>query len=123
MNKRVFTIDEKCYLVYTGLSSTDNISFLRIGNSRFINENIQKHIRFIAVNDAHNLNIRLEKENIKDMENGKIRYICNEKNREILFKKLKENGINTENLYIKELSKDLDNISKIENKALFYYIL
>lgn len=122
MNKRVFKIDEKCYLIYTGLSSADNISFLRIGNSKFITENIQKHIRFIAINDVSNINIKLEKENIKDMENGKIRYICNDKNRELLFQKLTENGINTQNLYIKELSKDLDNISKIENKKHFFTI-
>ncbi|OHD09555.1 MAG: hypothetical protein A2086_04190 [Spirochaetes bacterium GWD1_27_9] len=122
MNKRIFSIDEKCFIIYTGKSSADNKSFLRIGNSEFITKNIQSHIRHIVVPDASTVDAKLEKDNIKYMEKGKISYICNKKNQDILFKSLASVGVDTENLYHKDLSKELENINRIENKKHFFTI-
>ncbi|MCG8570245.1 MAG: hypothetical protein MJB14_08910 [Spirochaetes bacterium] len=122
MNKRIFEIDKDCFIVYTGLSSADYQSFLRIGNKDHLSDEIQKHIRFIVVPDAENLDFQKEKENIEHMEQGKIKYICNQENQDVLFHGLEAVGVDTKSLYHKKLSKNLNNISKIENKKHFFTI-
>ncbi|MBP7552743.1 MAG: hypothetical protein KA885_04895 [Spirochaetes bacterium] len=122
MDKRIFPIGEKRYIIYAGQSSADNVSFLRIGNIEDLSDNIQKHIKYIVVGDIKNVDINLEKQNISLMEKGKTRYVCSDATRKELFSKLREVGVDTDSLYIKELSQDIDNISKIENKKHFFTI-
>jgi len=122
MKKRVFHIDEKCFIIYTGKSSADNQSFLRIGNSGFVTKDIQSHIRFIVVPDAKIIDINREKENIKFMEQGKIKYICNKENLDLLFSALSKNSVDTDKLYHQDLSKELENINRVENKKHFFTI-
>jgi len=122
MDKRVFAIDEKCFIIFTGKSSADYKSFLRLGNSSFVTEKIQSHVRHIVINDAQFVDYKKEKENIKDMEPGKCSYICNKKNQDILFSGLANLGIDTKSLFHKDLSDEIDNINRIENKKHFFTI-
>ncbi|HOV13129.1 MAG TPA: hypothetical protein PK771_02500 [Spirochaetota bacterium] len=124
MDKRIFQIDEKCFIIYTGKSSADNRSFLRIGNSSFLDtsKEVQKHIRHIVIPDATIIDIKKEKDNIKFMESGKISYICNKKNQDILFGSLRKAGVDTDNLYHKDLSKEIENVNRLENKKHFFTI-
>ena len=122
MDKRVFPIDEKCFIVYTGKSSSDNNSFLRLGNSDNVTKEIQPHFRYIVVPDANTLDIKKEKENIRYMISGKICYICNKKNQDILFKALSKESVDISTLYHQDLSPEFDNISRIENKKHFFTI-
>ncbi|HPO48742.1 MAG TPA: hypothetical protein PLO89_00310 [Spirochaetota bacterium] len=124
MENRIFQVDEKCFIIYTGKSSADNRSFLRIGNSSFVGDNshIQEHIRHIVIADASNIDAKKEKENIRYMEKGKISYICNKKNQDILFAALQKVGVDTDNLYHKDLSKELENVNRLENKKHFFTI-
>ncbi len=124
MDKRVFQIDEKCFIIYTGKSSADNRSFLRIGNSQFLNDkkDIQSHIRHIVISDALSVDMQKEKDNIKYMEKGKIIYICNKKNQDILFNNLQKVGVDTNSLYHRDLSKELENVNRLENKKHFFTI-
>lgn len=120
MNKRVFSIDEKCFIIYTGLSSADNKAFLRIGNSKAINKVIQSHIKYIVVPDVKLLDIESEIENIKYTTN--IKYICNKVNQDILFSSLREKEIDIDKIMHRDLSKKLENINKLENKKHFFTI-
>ena len=124
MENRIFQVDEKCFIIYTGKSSADNRSFLRIGNSSFVSDidDIQKHIRHIVIPDANVIDIKKEKDNIKYMERGKISYICNKKNQDILFGALRKVGVDTDNLYHKDLSKEIENVNRLENKKHFFTI-
>lgn len=124
MERRIFQVDEKCFIIYTGKSSADDKSFLRIGNSSFISNNveIQKHVRHIVVSDANSVDIKTEKENIRHMESGKIIYICNKHNQDLLFGLLRKAGVDTDNLYHKNLSKELENVNRLENKKHFFTI-
>lgn len=122
MNKRVFPIDNDCCIIYTGQSSADERSFLRIGATGELDKKIQLHIGYIIISDAGKVDYTKEINDIKMMEKGRIRYICNKENREILFKKLNESGINESDLFHKDLSKDLDNISRIDNKKHFFTV-
>lgn len=121
MDKRVFQIDDNCYIIYTGQSTADNGSFLRIGNSAKLTKSMQQHIRFIVVNDASTVNIVLEKSNIQGMTPGNIKYICSKQTHIELFAKLNQLGVNTKNFEIRNLSQDID-ISQIENKKHFFTI-
>ena len=40
IDKRVFHIDDECYIIYLGSSREDYKPFLRIGNSEAINQKI-----------------------------------------------------------------------------------
>jgi hypothetical protein len=122
MDKRVFPIDEKCFIVYTGKSSSDNNSFLRLGNSDRVTKEIQPHFRYIVVPDAGSLDMKMEKENIRYMISGKICYICNKKNQDILFKALSKESVDISKLFHQDLSPEFDNISRIENKKHFFTI-
>jgi hypothetical protein len=122
MDRRVFAIDEKCFIIYTGKSSADNQSFLRIGNSNFVTKEIQTHIRHVVVNDATLVDFNKEKENIRFMQQGKISYICNKVNQDILFNGLSSFGVDIDNLFHQDLSDEIDNINRIENKKHFFTI-
>lgn len=122
MNNRIFLIGKNCYIIYTGQSSTDTRSFLRIGATELLSPEVQRHIRYIVVPDATRVDTKLEKENITHMQTGKIRYICNKENQDLLFSSLEEAGVDTKSLYHKDLSKDIDNIMKVENKKHFFTI-
>jgi hypothetical protein len=122
MDKRVFPIDEKCFIVYTGKSSSDNNSFLRLGNSDKVTKEIQPHFRYIVVPDASALDVAKEKENIQYMISGKICYICNKKNQDILFKALSKESVDTTKLFHQDLSPELDDINRVENKKHFFTI-
>lgn len=122
MSNRIFPIDDDCYIIYTGQSSADEKSFLRIGNSGKLDKKIQNHIGYIVISDAEKIDYHKEKNDIKYMEKGKIRYICNKENQELLFSKLEELGVNENDLFHKDLSKDLDNISRIDNKKHFFTV-
>ncbi len=122
MNKRIFPISKNCYIIYTGQSSSDEKSFLRIGSNGNIDKDIQRHIGYIVIPDATKVDYPAEINDIKYMEKGKIRYICNKENQEKLFKKLEESGVNESDIFHKDLSKDLDNISRIDNKKHFFTV-
>ena len=122
MDKRVFRIDEGCYIIYTGQSSADNAAFLRIGTSAKVSGSIQKHIRYIVVNDAAAVDINMEKNDIKFMPPGNIKYICSQQNHIDLFTRLQESGVNTRNFGIRSPSPDMDNINRVEFKKHFFTI-
>lgn len=122
MDKRVFRIDEGCYIIYTGQSSADNAAFLRIGTSPKVTGSIQRHIRYIAVNDAAAVDINMEKNDIKFMSPSNIKYICSQQNHIDLFTRLQESGVNTNNFGIRSPSPDMDNISRVEFKKHFFTI-
>ncbi len=122
MDRRVFQIDRNCFIIYTGQSSADDCSFLRIGNSDVLDKNIQSRVGFIVIPDASKIDYSKEKQNIRFTPENMVHYICNRENQDILFQSLKDQGVDTTHLYHKDLSKDLDNVSRIENKKHFFTI-
>ncbi len=122
MAKRVFRIDEGCYIIYTGQSSADNAAFLRIGTSPKVSGNIQKHIRYIVVNDAAAVDINMENNDIKFMSPSNIKYICSQQNHIDFYTRLQESGVNTRNFGIRSPSPDMDNINRVEFKKHFFTI-
>lgn len=95
---RVFFIDEKCYIIYTGTSLIDLKPLLRIGNSDFINEEIAKYIEYIVVPDGLIEDIEQEKNNINVAELKESSYVGTQLSLKEVFKSLKKLGLPVEDL-------------------------
>jgi hypothetical protein len=67
IDKRVFHIDDECYIIYLGSSREDHKPFLRIGNSEAMNQKIISNMYNIIVSDSYTGNPALEPGNINSV--------------------------------------------------------
>jgi hypothetical protein len=122
MKKRIFPIDSNCFIIYTGLSSADNHSFIRIGTSSHVTKAIQSRTRYIVVPDVSRVDIDAEVRCIEHAGDGAIRYICNKKNQGKLFSALRAAGVGDQKLGYRGLSRELENMNRLENKKHFFTV-
>jgi hypothetical protein len=74
-DKRVFQIDNECYIVYLGSDREDYNPFLRIGNSKRLTQKIISHIYNIVITDSYTGNPALETGNINKRILKENRYV------------------------------------------------
>lgn len=98
LDQRVFHVDDECYVVYLGSSREDYKPFLRIGNSRHLNENAVSSIYTIVVTDSLTGDPLLEPKNLNRKELEDNRYVGNEETVDRMFRFLKQLDVKTEKI-------------------------
>jgi hypothetical protein len=98
LERRVFHVDDECYIVYLGSSRDDYKPFLRIGNSRRLDEKVTPYIYTIVVTDSLTGDLLLEPRNINRKELNENRYVGSGERVERMLDFLKLYGLRTENI-------------------------
>ena len=62
--KRIFRIDDECYIIYLGTGSDDIKPFLRIGNSKNLDDKITSNIYNIVITESYTGNPAYEPYNL-----------------------------------------------------------
>jgi len=79
VEERVFHVDRECYIVYLGSDREDERPFLRIGNSKFLNQEIIKNISSIVITDSLTGDPTLEPMNVTPEAIRNSRYVGDKK--------------------------------------------
>ena len=98
LEQRVFHVDDECYIVYLGSSRDDYKPFLRIGNSRRLDEKVIPYIHTIVVTDSLTGDLLLEPQNINRKELNENRYVGSGERVERMLDFLKLYGLRTEKI-------------------------
>ncbi|MFW5795572.1 MAG: hypothetical protein ACOCV0_00075 [Alkalispirochaeta sp.] len=72
---RVFRIDEECYVLYMGSEERGVRPFLRIGTSRFLPEQIKRHIGSVVITDHLTGDFTLEADSLDARTHHGTRYV------------------------------------------------
>ena len=98
LEKRIFHLDEECYVIYLGSHPDDYKPFLRIGNSKYLTKNVIDHIYNVVITESCTGNPILEPENVdlEDLEN--IRYVGDKNTISRFLDFLKQFHIETKNI-------------------------
>ncbi len=96
--KRVFRIDDECYIIYLGTSSDDIKPFLRIGNSKNLEDKITSNIYNIVITESYTGNPAYEPYNLNISDLHSNRYVGENSTVDKLLKYLENYNINTENI-------------------------
>ena len=75
IDKRVFHVDDECYIIYLGSSREDYKPFLRIGNTEALNQKIISNTYNIIVTDSYTGNPAMEPGNINTEHIEENRYV------------------------------------------------
>ncbi len=113
--KRVFQIDNECYIVYLGSDREDYKPFLRVGNSKSLTQEIISNIYNIIITDSYIGNPSLEAFNINTVNIHENRYVGNENTIRKFLVFL--NNFNIETSKITQYQK----IKTEDNKALVFF--
>ena len=96
--KRVFRIDDECYIIYLGTGSDDIKPFLRIGNPKNIEDKITSNIYNIVITESYTGNPAYEPYNLNISDLHSNRYVGENSTVDKLLKYLENYNINTENI-------------------------
>lgn len=113
--KRVFQIDNECYIVYLGSDREDYKPFLRVGNSKSLTQEIISNIYNIIITDSYTGNAPLEAGNINTINIQENRYVGDENTIRKFLVFL--NNFNIETSKITQYQK----IKTEDNKALVFF--
>jgi hypothetical protein len=114
--KRIFHIDDECYIIYLGSDREDYKPFLRIGNSKKIDQKIIANIYSIVVTDAYTGDPSIESQNIDPKNLQDIRYVGEKKTIEKFLNFLAHFNIETN-----KISQYQDIKNEINNAMLYMY--
>jgi hypothetical protein len=96
--KRVFRIDDECYVIYLGTGSDDIKPFLRIGNSKNIEDKIISNIYNIVITESYTGNPAYEPGSLNVSDLPSNRYVGENSTVEKLLNYLENYNINTKNI-------------------------
>jgi hypothetical protein len=105
-DKRVFQIDNECYIVYLGADREDYKPFLRIGNSKRLTGKIISHIYNIVITDSYTGNPALESGNINRRTPKENRYVGTKQTVERFLR------------FLKNCAPETDKITQYQNGAM-----
>jgi len=115
-DKRVFRIDDECYIIYLGSHLDDYKPFLRIGNSPRLTKEIIDNIYNIVITESYTGNPTLEPTNVDTHALENIRYVGDRITVERFLDFLKHFKIETEYItYDKEIE------TRDHNAVLYIY--
>ncbi|MBN2324740.1 MAG: hypothetical protein JXQ30_13485 [Spirochaetes bacterium] len=106
VDKRVFQIDNECYIVYLGADREDYKPFLRIGNSKRLTEKIISHVYNIVITDSYTGNPALEPGNINRRIPKENRYVGTKQTVERFLE------------FLKNCAPETDKITRYQNGAV-----
>ena len=96
--KRVFRIDDECYIIYLGSDRDDYKPFLRVGNSKKLTKELISNIYNIVITESFTGNPALEPHNVNTDDIRDIRYVGDKATVDKFLNFLKNYKLETKNI-------------------------
>ena len=96
--KRIFRIDDECYIIYLGTGLDEIKPFLRIGNAKNLEEKIASNIYNIVITESYTGNPAYEPNNLNMSDLHSNRYVGENNTVDKLLKFLDNYNINTNDI-------------------------